>query len=487
MTFKEQLAQLAKESESEREFNEQAWELINQQNKSFRNLKTGDLASLHRASVGQVLDLGMGYSVIKKEPTGSGSDGRSYDQYEIVMPDGSRNQFVYRGKSGQKNFNQQIIDMVRQNSGLPDQKRGKMADSLARIGIQTGWQNNSGYERSGTSGYGSNIATYSANDRASNMGGSRVYGNDVQNKKANNAAVNTLYQAYFGRNASSAELKNWGEKGGSDTTGGALENFLQKERTKYGINSEIKTLDQVKNSKKSSSPEELSLFEKSELDKLNSDIDAMGLSFEEKAILKQIASEDFTSGNKIPSTVELQNIIDVAARNAAADLTPYYQKIGMRELEDMKNKMEDIRTQVSNYVASETSSYRQKVAETKQNLRSRGLTFSGYSRGQLGSEGAIESGGIEGAIPEERRLGYAEEMQKVGSAAREIGIAAERNLGSAGLRKVSVQTPYGTTNIYNPKKLGQEGYIQTGDFGLDRLKAIEQSKWDRVSKYRSYL
>ena len=213
----------------------------------------------------------------------------------------------------------------------------------------------------------------------------------------------------------------------------------------------------------------------------------MGLSFEEKAILKQIASEDFTSGNKIPSTVELQNIIDVAARNAAADLTPYYQKIGMRELEDMKNKMEDIRTQVSNYVASETSSYRQKVAETKQNLRSRGLTFSGYSRGQLGSEGAIESGGIEGAIPEERRLGYAEEMQKVGSAAREIGIAAERNLGSAGLRKVSVQTPYGTTNIYNPKKLGQEGYIQTGDFGLDRLKAIEQSKWDRVSKYRSYL
>jgi hypothetical protein len=52
---------------------------------------------------------------------------------------------------------------------------------------------------------------------------------------------------------------------------------------------------------------------------------------------------------------------------------------------------------------------------------------------------------------------------------------------------LSVNTPYGTSQLYNPRALGQSGYVRTGDFGLDRLKAIEQSKWDRVSKYRSYL
>ena len=73
-----------------------------------------------------------------------------------------------------------------------------------------------------------------------------VYGEDVLDKSANDAAVNTLYNAYFGRDANAAELKNWGAGGGLDTTVRALEDFLKKERTKFNYNEPIKTLDEIR-------------------------------------------------------------------------------------------------------------------------------------------------------------------------------------------------------------------------------------------------
>ncbi|GAG97963.1 unnamed protein product, partial [marine sediment metagenome] len=71
------------------------------------------------------------------------------------------------------------------------------------------------------------------------------YGSDVLGKKANDAATNALYQSYFGRDATAAEVANWGEKGGADTTVRALEDFLKKERTKYGYTEPIKPIGQV--------------------------------------------------------------------------------------------------------------------------------------------------------------------------------------------------------------------------------------------------
>jgi len=115
----------------------------------------------------------------------------------------------------------------------------------------------------------------------------------------------------------------------------------------------------------------------------------MSLSIEEKAILKQIASQDFTSGNKIPSVEELNQIIQTASQNAETDLAPYYEKTSARELEDMKNKMADIRSSVSNYVATETAGYKAKLAQAKSSLRARGLTFSGTAASQLGQEAGV--------------------------------------------------------------------------------------------------
>ncbi len=75
--------------------------------------------------------------------------------------------------------------------------------------------------------------------------GSYVYGADKLNSKANNAAVNTLYQAYFGRNASAAELKNYGDQGGADATVKFLEDYLKQERIRWNYNEPVRTLAEI--------------------------------------------------------------------------------------------------------------------------------------------------------------------------------------------------------------------------------------------------
>lgn len=76
--------------------------------------------------------------------------------------------------------------------------------------------------------------------------GQYLYASDVLDKKANNAAVNALYNAYFNRNATAAELKNWGDTGGKDTTVRTLEDFLKQERIKYGVQDPIGELGKIK-------------------------------------------------------------------------------------------------------------------------------------------------------------------------------------------------------------------------------------------------
>ena len=62
---------------------------------------------------------------------------------------------------------------------------------------------------------------------------SQVGQSSLQNK-ASNQDVKQAYQQYFNRQPTTAELNNWGVKGGSDTTVEALTKFLQSEQLKYG-------------------------------------------------------------------------------------------------------------------------------------------------------------------------------------------------------------------------------------------------------------
>lgn len=90
-----------------------------------------------------------------------------------------------------------------------------------------------------TSSQPTNNTTTPANQSS---GGGYLYDAAHLNSKANNAAVNQLYNSYFGRNATQAELNNWGQGGGADTTVKALEDFLKQERTRLNYNAPIQPI-----------------------------------------------------------------------------------------------------------------------------------------------------------------------------------------------------------------------------------------------------
>ena len=213
-------------------------------------------------------------------------------------------------------------------------------------------------------------------------------------------------------------------------------------------------------------------------DELINHINSLNLSEGEKAVLRELAFGEYTSGQKVPSEQEIQQMIRDAAVNAERDISPYYQTLTAREIEDFKNQLGDIRQGFERYQEQEAKDYKTRLKETKDNLRQRGLTFSGASRQTLGKEGALQSRGIEGDVPQQRRLDFEQTADQFETQGRQLGTAAERKLGSSALTGMNFgqfTTPYGQRTLYNPM-----GNIQTGDLELDRLRAIEQSKWDRV-------
>lgn len=86
---------------------------------------------------------------------------------------------------------------------------------------------------------GASVGTFKGSNTEPNQT-QYVYDAAHLGSKANDAAVNQLYNSYFGRNATAAELANWGTKG--NATVKQLEDFLQSERTKYNYNAPVKSL-----------------------------------------------------------------------------------------------------------------------------------------------------------------------------------------------------------------------------------------------------
>lgn len=234
--------------------------------------------------------------------------------------------------------------------------------------------------------------------------------------------------------------------------------------------------------------------QKAQIEKLNADIDGMNLSIEQKAILKEIAAGDYTSGQKIPDINEINRIIEIAATNSQKNLDPYYQKIEARDIEDLRNSMEDIRNQAARFQQQEKLSYQQQLAQTKQSLRASGLTFSGRSKEIAGTEGFVKTD-MEGSMQQQRRYNWEDQRAGWQEAARDLGTAAERQLGSTKMPGFEgLANPYGNgitydsnnkSSLYLPHQEGKEGYVGTGDLDLERIKELEKAKWDAVSKYRA--
>jgi len=184
-----------------------------------------------------------------------------------------------------------------------------------------------------------------------------------------------------------------------------------------------------------------------------------------------------TQGGKVAPNV----VIKDAATNAETDLAPYYEKITGRTTEDLEKNMEDIRTGASQYLARESVDYNKKVQQTRDSLRQRGLTFSGIGRKQLGLEGFIESNGVEGEIPTERKLDVATGLTPYEQQARDTALEGERTLGTTAFNALNldprIKTPYnGNRSLISTPATGIIN--ETGDIPLEKLreKAILQAE-----------
>ena len=232
-------------------------------------------------------------------------------------------------------------------------------------------------------------------------------------------------------------------------------------------------------------PEEKATFKRLN-DSINQMVTNGTITKEQAMILKEIVSSDqYVSGQHIPNDQELAQIIKDAATNAETSLSPYYETLTQRELEDIKTNFARIREAASRYEAQEVVDYNKKLADTKRSLRLRGMTFSGRSLTQLGSESALKNTtGIKGELPTQRELSYNEQIATWQNQAQPLGMAAERRLGSStlGTLNVGISTPYGGRNIYSPT-----GNVSTGDIASQRIKEIEKSRWERVLKYHPFL
>lgn len=214
-------------------------------------------------------------------------------------------------------------------------------------------------------------------------------------------------------------------------------------------------------------------------------IDAMDITSGQKATLKEVLKGDYKSGVLIPSNTDIAQIIQDAAKNAAVDLSPYYATMTQRETEDIQADLSNIREKAANYEKQEAMGYAQKLAAAKQTLRASGRTFSGTSLKLLGNQSAVKNTtGIEGTMPEDRRLGYEAQVQSWQEAARNQAQPAERLLGSSVMSGMNynISTPYGTSRLYNPL-----GNVGISDIELQRQAEIEKSKWGRVNAQRPWI
>jgi hypothetical protein len=217
-----------------------------------------------------------------------------------------------------------------------------------------------------------------------------------------------------------------------------------------------------------------------------------------------INTDDYTSGQRIYSDAELQKIARDAEAKARTDLEPYYADVERREMEDLKAGYADIRNEALRYQQQEAKSYEETLAKTKQNLRARGLTFSGRSRGILGKESALEDKGVEGELLQQRRYNWEDARAAWQERARDIGTAAERKYGSSKLYEQrdflnpeGLPDPYEGTKyvtgrvapIYSPKKdATQRGYVSRDQADIEKQKELEvQTRAeDRKRTYRRY-
>jgi len=248
--------------------------------------------------------------------------------------------------------------------------------------------------------------------------------------------VNDLYQKYFDRTATQAELDNW-----TKANPQALEQFLAAEQKKYGYTSKSQDENYQKN-----------------LDaayKIIDDAVANGSIPPDVAALWKEVARTYPKGAEFDTTKILNSFNDIKSKT----IDPYYKELADIAMKDVKDSFAVLNASREREVEAQNATAGQNIRQAKAGLESAGMTFSGQGVQQLGAQsaysqsgtkttpGQIPFGGLfhEGTVNQANRLMMDDSAARYNAAIQDLGRAAENQLGSEAMKASGI--PYTSAGV----------------------------------------
>lgn len=275
--------------------------------------------------------------------------------------------------------------------------------------------------------------------------------------------VNDLYQKYFDRDATDAEMANWSKESPM-----SLESFMQSEAKKYGYTSKF--------------------FQ----DTYKSDTDAAIKEFKERGVnagwpqelidLGIMAIEGFPKDQKV-SLDEIINTFNTIKTNT---IDPYFKELADIAIKDFTTAKQSLETNRALELEQERAVAGQDIRQAKEGLEKAGMTFTGKAIETIGKESAYPQatgtptptqtpfGGLfyEGTVPQASRLISTSNLARYQANIQELGRTAETKLGTAGAAGLGIG--------YAPA-----GVAQTSVFGAAKQQKLAATLQDLIEQQKA--
>lgn len=240
--------------------------------------------------------------------------------------------------------------------------------------------------------------------------------------------VNQLYQRYFDRDATSAELANWVKE-----TPQALDQFLAKEQYDYGYTSK-----------------EMGETNKRRYDDAIAIINASDLPEDIKAIWR------LTVGRYPNATdFETSEIINTFNKIKAETIDPYFKELADIAVKDIQTSLGEMKSSRDLELEAEQAAAKKAITDTQAGLEQSGMTFSGKGVKALGTDSAYAGtptattpvatpfAGItpelmKGTVGQANRLLSTSSSARYASQQQELGRRAEDYLGTSAVNNLGI-------------------------------------------------
>jgi len=265
--------------------------------------------------------------------------------------------------------------------------------------------------------------------------------------QADKSWVNALYQKYFDRDATSAELLNWVKE-----TPTSLEQFLTNESTKYNYRSKF-----------------FSNEDNTRLQEALKVIDASDLPPDIKEMWKTVV-------NGYPKGVEYDTAEILATFNKVKQDTidPYFKQLADTAISDIRSNMTQLEQTRAQELETERANAGLNIRQTKEGLEKSGMTFTGKGIEALGAESAYAQPGAgdtstipaqtpfggmfyEGTVNQGNRLMASSSDIRAKAAQGAIARNAENLLGTAGAQGLGITQGLAGTVATGSQEIAKQG------------------------------